>query len=90
MVSCIICGREFESVERDIDPSENQPYGGTTFQSYGHYGSTIFDPMDKSWLEINICDFHLELLAKTDRVLLGNTVVNPNGSRKNVYEHWRG
>lgn len=36
----------------------NQPYGATTFHSYGHYGSTVFDPPPTGGrrLEINICD----------------------------------
>lgn len=35
--------------------------GGTAFRIYGHYGSTVFDPMDGSSLEIVICDECLEL-----------------------------
>lgn len=50
---CIICERELRNVMEDCD---NQPYNGTTFQSQGHYGSTIFDPMDGLYLELNICD----------------------------------
>ena len=25
-------------------------------RTYGHYGSTVFDPMDASYLEIVVCD----------------------------------
>jgi hypothetical protein len=32
------------------------PMGGLHFQSHGHYGSTVFDPMDGSSIDIAICD----------------------------------
>lgn len=63
---CIACGRQLENVEAD---AENQPYNGTAFVSHGHYGSTIFDPMDGHFLEINICDACLAL--HRDRVMEG-------------------
>lgn len=63
---CIACGRELQNVTGD---SENQPYNGTAFESHGHYGSTIFDPMDGHFLEINICDACLAL--HRDRVMEG-------------------
>jgi hypothetical protein len=54
---CIACGKPLKNVDEDID---NQPYGGTEFQSLGHYGSTIHDwiPGDpeKLYLIVNICD----------------------------------
>lgn len=34
----------------------NQPYKGVCFFTHGQYGSTVFDEMDGSKLEINICD----------------------------------
>lgn len=33
-----------------------QPMGGLHFLTYGHYGSTVFDPMDGSKLNIAVCD----------------------------------
>lgn len=51
---CIVCGSELDNV--GIETEVNQPYAGTAFTSYGHYGSTVFDPMDRSHLEINVCD----------------------------------
>lgn len=53
---CIVCGKPLVNVDEDID---NQPYGGTEFQSLGHYGSTIHDVIgddEKLWLIVNICD----------------------------------
>lgn len=50
---CIVCGR----VLRNVDVgSTNQPYEGLAFEAHGHYGATKFDPMDGSYLELNICD----------------------------------
>lgn len=50
-------------------PNRNQPYAGTAFTSSGHYGSTIFDPMNASLIEINICDPCLCHAAEQRRVL---------------------
>lgn len=51
-MKCIICGKILESA---FD-NEIQPYGGTMFSTYGHYGSTVFDPMDGTQLILIICD----------------------------------
>lgn len=48
---CFICGKHFEHIG-----SENQPSGGIEFTSYGHYGTTVFDPMDGTRAIINLCD----------------------------------
>lgn len=54
---CLKCGKPLVNVFED---SENQPYGGTEFVAYGHYGSTIHDPVgrdpDRLVLVVNICD----------------------------------
>jgi len=50
---CIVCDKHLENVDSDAD---NQPYKGTYFRSHGAYGSTAFDPMDGSFIEINVCD----------------------------------
>lgn len=56
--NCIICKCEVENW--DIAYPENEehvhPIGGTAFRTYGHYGSTIFDPMNASYLEVVFCD----------------------------------
>lgn len=54
---CIICQTDVENW--DIAYPDKQvvhPIGGTVFRTYGHYGSTIFDPMDASFLEVVFCD----------------------------------
>lgn len=53
---CIVCDREIEGINNGPDYTGNQPHGATTFVSHGQYGSTIWDPMDGSYIEINVCD----------------------------------
>lgn len=50
--NCICCNR---SVETAMEGT-TQPYAATSFNTIGHYGSTVFDPMDGSYLSINVCD----------------------------------
>lgn len=61
---CIKCGKPLENVDSD---SDNQPAGGTEFQTVGHYGSTIWDrggflldetvgKNEATHLVVNICD----------------------------------
>ena len=55
--NCIICTNEVENWDIAYPENESQvhPIGGTVFRTYGHYGSSVFDPMDASYLEIVIC-----------------------------------
>ncbi len=62
---CIVCHRSLENFSN----SPNQPNNGLAFTSYGHYGSTAFDPMNGSFLELNICDPCL-LSAAADQIIL--------------------
>ena len=64
---CIACGRELTQVMKEA--VSNQPWVGTAFKSYGHYGSTAFDPMNGHFIEINVCD--LCLITHTERVNTG-------------------
>lgn len=41
----------------------HQPSGGLSFHTYGHYGSSFFDPMDGSAIQIAVCD---DCLVKAD------------------------
>lgn len=68
---CIICNKELEPVGRFTET--NQPYGGTTFATHGHYGSTVFDPMDGTFLEINLCDKCLVLAAERQAVYVSRS-----------------
>jgi hypothetical protein len=59
-ISCLSCDKELDNLEytsRSKDTKvEVHPMNGLHFRTYGHYGSTIFDPMDGSYLDIAICD----------------------------------
>lgn len=55
MATCIVCDRSFESAANDPH-FDFVPYAGTLFYATGHYGSTVFDPMDSARLEIIVCD----------------------------------
>jgi hypothetical protein len=61
-LSCFKCGKTLENATRTSDGlamNQNQPSEGLAFMSHGAYGSTVFDPMDGHFLEINICDLCL-------------------------------
>ena len=66
-VPCIVCGYEPDTAFHGC--TSNQPYKATTFLSRGHYGSTFFDPMDGTYIEINVCDVCLER-AKSDKKIV--------------------
>jgi hypothetical protein len=56
--NCIICKREVENWDEAYpeDALKVHPIGGTSFRTYGHYGSSVFDPMDASYIEVVFCD----------------------------------
>lgn len=67
---CIVCGHVPESVMPGH--ALRQPQGATVFYTVGQYGSTVFDPMSGSRLEleVSVCDGCLTLAAKQRRVIL--------------------
>ena len=54
LCKCLKCGNELENYQ-DGMPFVS-PIDGLSFIAYGQYGSTVFDPMDGSWLQIVVCD----------------------------------
>lgn len=54
MLPCFKCGKTLPNVCPEFD--ENQPYGGTEFRTYGHYGSTFWDDFHGEELVLNVCD----------------------------------
>jgi len=56
--NCIICKCEVDNWDEAYPENETQvhPLGGTAFRTHGHYGSTVFDPMDASYLAVVFCD----------------------------------
>ncbi len=66
---CIVCRKQLREVQADF--TENQPEDGSSFSSRGAYGSTVFDPMDGSHVEVNICDECLVAAGERGDVLSG-------------------
>lgn len=62
-LNCICCGKEMINICADLEIKGHQPLDGLSFHSYGHYGTTFFDPMDGSCIQIAACD---ECLEKAD------------------------
>lgn len=68
---CIACGATLVNV---FD-ADNQPQEGLAFTSNGHYGGTAFDPMDGSFIEVNVCDPCLIAAGEQGRVLAARTKI---------------
>jgi len=67
MLRCIKCGAELHN---HMDGQGHQPSGGLSFTTWGHYGSTFFDPMDGSALQVAICDGCVEAAMADGAVTL--------------------
>lgn len=84
---CFVCRVDLEN----LVANGNQPMRGTEFLTYGHYGSTVFDPMDGSRMALNICDACLRdrlaltmTYASLDRGLSRDPVSDPRQVRDDV------
>lgn len=51
-LTCVICKKQLGNYLA----VGMQPDDGLAFTCRGHYGSTYFDPMDGTYLELSICD----------------------------------
>lgn len=60
---CFKCGKTLPNA---LSEADNQPYGGTEFHTYGHYGSTFWDNFHGEELVLNVCDDCLR--EHTDRL----------------------
>jgi hypothetical protein len=71
---CVICGKQLEpSCGQDFLDYDDPPSGATYWDTWGNYGSAIFDdpnPHKRQMLMVHICDECLTKAAKKDRVLL--------------------
>lgn len=67
-MKCIVCRKDLKNLPTGED---NHPSDGVAFQSHGNYGSTVFDPMDGTYLEINICDPCLSQAGMEGNVMMG-------------------
>jgi hypothetical protein len=57
---CVVCKKNLDPVHKD--GFVEQPWQANTFSTYGTYGSEYFDPLDGSFIYLNICDTCLESL----------------------------
>lgn len=57
-LACIVCKKALASIfTNPVDDGHYvQPSKACTFESYGIFGSEVFDPMDGSYLILNVCD----------------------------------
>ena len=57
-LACVVCRQALQPVfpGHEADGGYVQPDNANTFSTAGTYGSTVFDPVDGSYLEVNICD----------------------------------
>lgn len=67
-IPCLCCGKKLTNITGDV---QNQPEDGVTFTSPGTYGSRVFDPLDGTYLEVNVCDACLTQAKTKGRVLTG-------------------
>lgn len=84
-IACLSCGEELDNLDYNMQDGkrvEVHPMSGLHFRTYGHYGSTVFDPMDGSYLDIAICD---ECVAKNLENVRGNGV----NQLKGAINYWR-
>lgn len=81
-IACIVCDKELDNLEYTTRSNgtkvEVHPMDGLHFRTYGHYGSTIFDPMDGVYLDLAICDVcimkNLDKVRGSGKKDLENTV----------------
>ena len=78
---CIVCGRENDPAMGEYS-GVNQPYNATAFVTRGHYGSTIFDPIDEPVeLTITVCDPCL--IAASER---GDVLILPEHGKAETWQ----
>lgn len=70
---CIRCEKPMNNILDGFDARAGlkkgyQPTNGLAFYTQGHYGSTYFDPMNDSYLEVCVCDECVEAAEKAGRV----------------------
>ena len=55
---CIVCKKTLTPVFADYSTPSGyvQPNDANTLGSSGNYGSTVFDPLDGSYVIANVCD----------------------------------
>lgn len=64
---CVKCNKKL----RNIDDRDNQvqPNDGVAFITYGHHGSTFFDPCNGDYMQIVVCDECLKVLDRKKKLV---------------------
>ena len=73
VLSCFVCHKELKACWPGIihdDGDYVQPSEGNSFITYGTYGSGYFDPMDNSYLSLNLCDSCTEKAVDEGSIVL--------------------
>lgn len=65
-MKCFCCDGDMKMWDYSDDAIH--PLNGLHFISYGHYGSSYFDPMDGSLINITICDVCLEKKSESSKI----------------------
>lgn len=73
VLPCIVCGKKLEPMDSG---SPNHAADANEFRAHGQYGSTVFDPLDGSYLAVNICD-----PCVVDAGVKGRVLTAPNGGQ---------
>ena len=73
---CIVCGRALDPIfpEHMNDDDYVQPADAISLTGHGIYGSKVFDPMDGSYVSVNICDDCLAPALASGRAVIEVTV----------------
>jgi hypothetical protein len=82
---CLSCGIEMVNIARE----GFQPMGGLALNSVGHYGSTEFDPMDGTRIEVVVCDPCLIKAEKYIYPYVGNVGPQDAISSESVDNSWK-
>lgn len=85
-LACIVCRGELENLMEGAGGI--QPMHGLEFVSHGHYGSTVFDPMDGTSLRVCICDECLEK-AGADGIVFAAGHAEPSPPPRPAISIWR-
>ena len=72
VLPCVVCGCELRPII-STDVADNHPSGALSFQSEGQFGSVEYDPLDGSYIEINICSPCLRRLGQKNQVAIRKT-----------------
>lgn len=68
-LTCIICDYQPDTAFNGWPGDGNQPYKAIAFHTRGHYGSTFFDPLDGTMIEINVCGSCLQKAVDKKQIL---------------------